>query len=201
MLLRYDDTLDRPVPSTTFKDSNSTTIPSKPPLLTCHLQFMRMSENPFEQLQVGPQGSSPLETFRKGLSRFFRDDNGDELKEQLRSAEKRLQETFERGELSLYGAFKEIIGTTALAQEIDRLFASEGGLDFYLLNKVVTFGMLISASKSVNPEVEEAIRRRKVQEIKRLMANEETKEMIEDVEALQITDGAGQGLEGEVEMS
>lgn len=120
----------------------------------------------------------------------------------------------ERG-VSPYVAFKEVIRTTALAQKMDTLHASHGGIDFYIINNFRKFDIRNDAtvnslfgppeelSEALKTEAMNAATRRKVQEIKSLMAKKDTRHVngIEAIAELQITNGAGQGQEGEMEQS
>lgn len=117
-----------------------------------------------------------MQALREGLGLFLRDENGRQLQEQLRSAEQRFEEAAEQGGCLAYVVFREIISTTALAQDMDKLHASEGGLDYYLQSCSDTLGSAIRHYDAMNAESKKAIQRRKVQEIKSLMANTETEE-------------------------
>lgn len=134
---------------------------------------------------------------------FIESDKCDESIEQLRSAKQQFLGAVEHEALSPLSSFKKAISTTAIAQQMDTLYASHGGINYYIIN-------ILPISRSDNPisdvlraEVMEAGRRRKVQEIKSLMAKDK---MVETsggpaTEALQVADGVGQGHEGEVEQS
>lgn len=139
-----------------------------------------------------------MQQLRDGLSRFLRDDNGRQLQEQIRSAEQRLEEAAEQGGSTPYVVFKEIISTTALAQDMDALYGSQGGLDYYLRNGSPrgSLDMAIRDYDPINAESKKSMRRRKVQEIKSLMASmetKETKELVQAIEASHIADGTGWG--------
>lgn len=183
-------------------------------LLTSYSQELRPIRGSLGVHIQRPTQSDP-EKLRDRLVHFFPDDESDEAKKQLRSAETRFLEAVGQGGVTPYVAFKEVIRTTALAQKMDTLHASHGGIDYYIVNNFRYFDIRNEAT--VNPlfgppeELSEALKteainaatRRKVQEIKRLMAKNETRHVngIQAIEKLQITNGAGQGQDGELEKS
>lgn len=161
---------------------------------------------------IPERSRSDKEKLRDRLVHFFPDDESDEAKQEIESAEARFMHAVEHSDVSPYAAFKEVIRTTAFGEKMDTLHASRGGIDFYIMDafrqfKIRTDEPVIDRREALSEELwieaKNAAMRRKVQEIKNLMANNEARNVNETpaVEELQITNGAGQGHENEVEQS
>lgn len=163
-------------------------------------------------VHIPERDRSDKEKLRERLVHFFPDDKSDEAKEQLDSAHARFMDAVEQRGLSPYVAFKEVIRTTALAEKMDTLHGSRGGIDFYIMEFFNEFDVRTDdpwfnerehLSDASRIEAKNAGMRRKVQEIKRLMAREQTRHVngSQPVEELQITNGVGQGQDHETEQS
>lgn len=91
----------------------------------------------------------------------------DEQHEQLRSATATFRTMVDEMGVSPLVAFKDVISTTAFFQEMDTRYAMEGGIDYYLRTG--------SCGRYVSDTLKSALRQlgslRKVQEIRKLMAN------------------------------
>lgn len=157
-------------------------------------------------------GRSDKEKLRIRLVHFFPDDESDEAKEEIASAEARFMHAVEHSDVSPYAAFKEVIRTTALAEKMDTLHASLGGIDFYIMDSFPLFNIRADEPEIVRGEklseesqieARKAAMRRKVQEIKRLMANNETGDVngSQAVEEPHDTNRDGQGQEDKTEQS
>lgn len=155
-------------------------------------------------------GYQYLATFSKGkqpdvkwlldtLGHFIQDDKDGEPLEKLRSANVKFREALKDGGLSPLAAFKKVISTTPLAQEMDARHATVGGLDFYISTQFSPE----FPSEALKAEAKACAHRRKVEEIKKLMANNKKEETggSPAPETEQVAGGAGQGREGEVEES
>lgn len=129
------------------------------------------------------------------LRHFFRDDKGELLKDQVHAADETLQEAVEHRATTPLEAFKALISTTAVAQEMDSLYAVEGGIDHYLAIKYGAFfsgniaGQLLSAARQKRNVLE-------VQKIKDLMAREEARGQAEQAGSCEKmgTDGIAEGV-------
>lgn len=139
-----------------------------------------------------------IKWLRDTLSHFFQGDKDDESMEQLRSAEVRFMELL-KDDVSPFVAFKEIISTTALAQEMDTRHATMGGINEY----ISTLFTIADPTNHLKAEVKEAADRRKLEEIKKLMAINQKEETggSPASKAEQVVDVVGQGHEGKVEQS
>lgn len=136
---------------------------------------------------------------RNTLAHFIMNGEPGEPQEKLRSANDKFQDALEEGGVSPFAAFKKVISTTALAQEMDERYATVGGLDFYISTQYTTS----EPSDALKAEAKEAARWRKVEEIKKLMAADKKEEAGASLEskAEQVTDGVSQGHEAEMEKS
>lgn len=131
------------------------------------------------------------------LGHFILDDKDGQPQEKLRAANAKFEEALEDEGVSPLVAFKKVISTTALAQEMDALHATVGGLDFYISTRFTP----MVPSDALKAEVKKACHRRKLEEIKKLMASNKKEETggSPESKAEQVADVVGQGQEGEVE--
>ncbi|KAK7704170.1 hypothetical protein SLS64_008728 [Diaporthe eres] len=136
---------------------------------------------------------------RDTLGHFILDDKDGQPQEKLRAAIAEFQEALEGAGVSPIAALKKVISTTALATEMDTLHATMGGLDFYIYTRFTP----TDPSEALRAEVRAACRRRRVEEIKKLMAKNKKEETGGSPESKteQVADGIGQGQEGEGEKS
>lgn len=154
-------------------------------------------EGGYQYLATFSKGEQPdIKWMLDTLGHFFQDDKDGEPLEKLRSANAKFREALKDGGLSPLAAFKKVISTTPLAQEMDARHATVGGLDFYISTQFSPE----FPSEALKAEAKAAAHRRKVEEIKKLMASskEETGGSPAP-EAEQVAGGVGQGREGEVE--
>lgn len=135
------------------------------------------------------------------LAEFFRDDNGFCQLKQLRSSEETYMDAVKQPGVSPLKAFQDVVMTTSLAQEMDKLYANHGGLVYYLTNTWPdVFGRFCGKlSPALWAECQKAKSLRKMEEIKKLMATNNLKEKVGDLatKGRQSTGAGGQGLEAE----
>ncbi|KAG6362639.1 hypothetical protein INS49_007731 [Diaporthe citri] len=139
---------------------------------------------------------------RDALGHFILHGESGGPQEKLRSTIAEFRETLKEGGASPYVAFKKVVSTTALAQEMDARHATGGGLDLYMSNKLSNKEFSrAEPSDALKAEAMEAARRRKVDEIKKLMANSKKEETggSPASKAEQVAGGVGQGHEGELQ--
>lgn len=164
------------------------------------------------EVHIPERSRSDKEMLRDRLIHFFPDDESDKAKQKIDSAEARFMLAVEHSDVSPYAAFKEVIRTTALAQEMDTLHASLGGIDFYIMDSFPRFeiradepeikrGERLSEKSQI--EARNAAMRRKVQEIKKLMANNKTGDVngTQAVKEPHDTNRDAQGQEDKTEQS
>lgn len=149
------------------------------------------------------------------LEEFFKDENGIKLQEQLQFATDSYLRAVEQPGISPLKAFQDAVMLSTFAQEIDKLYANDGGLIYYANNKI--FGALALSSPKlseafVSPrfsqfshaliaDILQAKSLRKMQEIKKVMMTSHLEDKAGGLghETFQLTDAVGQGLEAEAE--
>jgi hypothetical protein len=135
------------------------------------------------------------------LPQFFWDSRGNCLREQLRAAEDAYMNAVKQPDVSPLKAFQDIVMTTAFAQQRDTLYGSHGGLVYYLTNTWPrVFGEHSrELSPALHAECQKAKSLRKMEEIKKLMANNNSEDNMGGVatEARQAPDAVGQDIEAE----
>lgn len=131
------------------------------------------------------------------LGHFILDGKDGQAQEKLRAANAQFQEALEDAGVSPLVALKKVISQTALAKEMDALHATMGGLDFYIYTRFTP----TEPSDALKAEVKAACHRRKVEEIKKLMASNKKEETggSPASKAEQVADGVGQEQQGEGE--
>lgn len=139
------------------------------------------------------------EWLRNTLAHFIMSGEPGEPQEKLRSAKAEFQDTLDQGGVSPFAAFKKVISTTSLAQEMDERYATAGGLDFYITTQYTT----AEPSDALRAEAKEAALWRKVEEIKKLMAANKKEETggSPAPKAEQVAGVIGQGHVDEMEKS
>lgn len=117
----------------------------------------------------------------------------DQQNEQLRSATATFRTMVDEMGVSPLVAFKDVISTTAFFQEMDTRYAMEGGIDYYL--RAGNCGHRLSVT--LKAALRQLASLRKVQEIRKLMANSEEDasrgRASEDVDA---AEGGPEGRQG-----
>lgn len=175
-------------------------------LLTIYSQQFELAE-----VHDLDEGYELLETFikdelrpddkwlRDTLAHFIMSGEPGEPQEKLRSAKAEFQDTLDQGGVSPFAAFKKVISTTSLAQEMDERYATAGGLDFYITTQYTT----AEPSDALRAEAKEAALWRKVEEIKKLMAANKKEETggSPAPKAEQVAVGVGQVHVNEMEKS
>lgn len=152
---------------------------------------------------------------RAVLGEFFKDENGIKLQEQLQFATDGYLRAVEQPGVSPLKAFQEAVTPSTFAKEIDTLYANDGGLIYYVANKL--FGVLSSPklsgtfaspllsqlSRAMMADILQAKSLRKMQEIKKVMMTSHLEDKVGGpaTETRQLTDAVGQGLDAEADRS
>lgn len=147
------------------------------------------------------------------LDELFKDENGIKLQEQLQSATDHYLRAVEQPGVSPLKAFQDAAMPSSFAQEIDTLYASDGGLIYYVTNKLfsaLTYQKMLDTcmsarfsplSRALVADIRQAKSLRKMQEIKKVMMTSNLEDKVGSLatDTRQLTDAGGQGLEAEAE--
>lgn len=137
------------------------------------------------------------------LEGLFKNDNGIKQQERLQFATDRYLRAVEQPCVSPLKAFQDAVKPSIVAQEVDTLYANDGGLVYYVNNKL--FGFLSSRfsrlSRALMADILQAKSLRKMQEIKKAMVTSHLEDKVGSLatETRQLTDEDRQGPEAEAE--
>lgn len=149
------------------------------------------------------------------LDELFKHENGIKLQEKLQSATNNYLRAVEQPGVSPLKAFQDAAMASNFVQEIDTLYASDGGLIYYVTNKLFIalssqkmLDTCVSArfsplSRALLADLRQAKSLRKMQEIKKVMMTSNLEDKVGSLatDTRQLPDAGGQGLEAEADRS